>query len=191
MENFDYLSLDQNAFEEQKFFKSLVVPRPIAFITSLSPNGIVNAAPFSYFNIVSTNPCLISVSISKLNGKKKDTAQNILSNREFVANICPAHFKDILDMTSKPYPPDVSEIDVAELKLIPSSKVAVPRIAGTLAQLECILEKVIEIGNEPVDLILGRVVNIHVAKTALNPDGYLDPDRYLPIARSIGSTYLQ
>lgn len=186
----DYLSYNQDGLDAQKIFKSLVTPRPIALITSLSPDGIVNAAPFSYFNIISTNPCLVSISIGKWNGKRKDTAENILSKGEFVANICPPEFEEILNLTSKPFPFDVSEIEAAQLNLIASSKIAPPRIAGTLAQLECILDRVIEVGNDPVDLVVGQVVNIHISKGVFNlEEARLDPQRYTPIARSIGNTY--
>lgn len=185
----NYLSQEDSKFDSSKFLKALVIPRPIAFVTSLSSKGIVNAAPFSYFNIVCTDPCLIYVSVGRRNGIRKDTAENIILNREFVVNICPNHFAENLDLTSQAFASDVSEIDIAKLELLPSTKISTPRVAGTLAQLECVMQQVIPVGNDPVDMILAEVVNIHVVKEVIDATGSINRDLFKPIARCIGSKY--
>lgn len=185
----EFYSQNENNFDPSKFLKALVTPRPVAFVTSLNPYGVVNAAPYSYFNIVCTNPCLISISVGRRNGIRKDTALNVLDKNEFVVNICPRHFADVLNFTSQYFPNDVSEIDMAQLKLLPSKMINTPRVGNTLAQLECILEKAIEIGDDPVDLLIGKVVNIHVLKEVMDANGYVDRKLFNPIARCVGNNY--
>ncbi len=185
-----YLSQDQTSFDSSKMLKALVTPRPIAFVTSLGEGGTVNAAPYSYFNIVCTSPCILSISVGRhKEGGMKDTAHNIRLTKEFVVNICPTHFDEALNLTSRHYPSHVSEIDEAKLQLLPSTKIAVPRVLGTLAQLECVLDRMIEVGDPSVDLVLGRVVNIHVDHSVIDQEGNVDRSLFCPIARSIGHFY--
>ncbi len=170
------------------FLNSVVVPRPIAFVTSLGPTEIVNAAPFSYFNVVSTNPPIISLAIERRNGERKDTSRNIILNREFVVNICSIDLAKAVSIAGGDFSAEISEIDLAKLSLLPSEEVSVPRIANSLIHLECILYQVIEIGNDPTDLILGQVVKCHIHKHVLI-DGYINTEKLNPLARVSGPIF--
>lgn len=181
----------QNSTEPYLFINSLIVPRPIAFITTCGTNGIINAAPFSYFNIVSTKQVIISVSIGRNNGEHKDTARNILSKKEFVVNICSSDLAHAVGSAGKHYPPHISEIDITNLSLLPSKKISVPRIANTFVQLECILKQSIEVLDGSCDLFLGAVIHVHTHRDIMTKEGCVDMEKFNPLARVSGSTYAQ
>ncbi len=171
------------------FLNSLVVPRPIAFVTSMGPGGVINAAPFSYFNIVCTNPPMLSIAIERRKGVRKDTSRNIAAVGEFAVNICSIEMAKAISVAGGDFPPDVSEIELTGLSLIPSEEISVPRVANSLAQIECKLFKIEELGEDPTDLILGRIVKVHVHKSAINAQGKIDIEKLNPLARLAGSTY--
>lgn len=173
-----------------QFLSSIIVPRPIAFITTKDKNGIVNAAPFSFFNAVCSHPPIISVAIGRREGnQRKDTSHNIHSTKEFVINICSIEHAKAVSLAGKDYPPTVSEIDLTNLSLIPSVKISVPRIANTLIQMECHFLQSIEIGEHVTDLILGQVVNAHLHKDILTSKGRMDFEKLNPLVRLAGTTY--
>lgn len=168
---------------------SIVIPRPIAFVTTLGATGIVNAAPFSYFNLVCTHPSIISLSIGRKNNVRKDTSSNILATKEFVINICSTELAKAVSIASTDFSPDVSEVEIANLSLISSHIVSPPRIANTLVQMECVLNQVIEVGPNQTDLILGQVIKIHLHKDILNAQSRIDVAKLNPLARIAGPTY--
>lgn len=171
------------------FINSVIVPRPIAFITTFGPGGIVNAAPFSYFNIACTNPPMISVAIERRKGERKDTSRNIMVHKEFVVNICSIELAQAISLAGGDFPPDVSEIELSNLSLLPSEIVSVPRVANTLAQIECKLHQALELGRDPTDLILGEIVKVHLHKKIVGKDGKIEVEALNPLARLSGSTY--
>lgn len=173
------------------FMNSLIVPRPIAFITSVGEEGVVNAAPFSYFNVACTNPVMVSVAIERREHQFKDTSRNIENTKEFVINLCSIENVRAVSIAGGDYPPEVSEIELAELDLLPSHVVKVPRIASTFAQLECRLFKRIEIGKDPTDLILANVEKVHVHKSLIKEDGKIDINAFQPLARLAGPFYAE
>lgn len=187
------LSHEPNAFitkeSSHHLLNAIIVPRPIAFVTSMGANGIVNAAPFSYFNIVCTEPSILSLAIEKRNKLRKDTVRNIDFLKEFVINICSIEMATAISIAGRDFPPEISEIEIANLALIDSEVVKVPRIANTFVQLECKLHQIIEICEGQSDLILGSVVKIHVHKDIINKNGYIDTQKLNPIARIAGPTY--
>lgn len=187
-DDFQSQSIDKEPFT-YNLLSSIIVPRPVAFVTTLGTNGVVNAAPFSFFNAVSTHPPIISIAIKQRTAQRKDTARNIIATKEFVVNICSIEIAKAISVASGEYPPDLSEIELTKLSLIPSKKISVPRVANTLVQMECILDQVVEIGIDPVDLILGEVVAIHIHKDILNSQGHVDVEKLNPLARLAGSTY--
>ena len=110
-------SIDPKTISERENYKFLIgsiIPRPIAFVTSLSEEGVLNGAPFSYFNIVSSNPPMISLSIQRSGGKQKDTARNILHSKEFVIHIVDEDNVMKINETAATLPPDKSEIELAQ-----------------------------------------------------------------------------
>ena len=138
----DFTSYDINSStHSSNLINSIVVPRPIAFITSKGLNGVINAAPFSYFNVVCTEPHIVSIAIQQRNGKRKDTARNIFESKEFVINICSLNLAKSVSIAGGDFPPEKSEIGLANLSLLPSQKISVPRIANTLVQMECVLDQ--------------------------------------------------
>lgn len=174
---------------------SAVVPRPIAFVSTLSAEGVTNLAPFSYFNGVSSRPPLISISIGhrRYEGavRKKDTLQNIEETREFVVNIATLPLLEQLNQSAAEYPPGVSEIDELELETLPSVKIRPPRIKASPVHLECRLERVVMLGEPALNgLVIGEVVHFHVDDSVWDAAaGLIDPVKLNPIARLGGTLY--
>ena len=143
------LSIDPATMTERENYKFLIgsiIPRPIAFVTTYSKEGILNGAPFSYFNIVSSNPPMISLSIQRSGGKQKDTARNILESKEFVVHIVDEQNVEKINKTAASLPPDQSEIELAKLTPVESVKISVPGVKEAKIRMECTLEHSLELG---------------------------------------------
>lgn len=176
--------------EKYKLLIGCIVPRPIAWVTSVGGNGVVNAAPFSYFNVASIEPMMVSIAIMrKPDGDMKDTARNILRAGEFVVNMVDVHNVEAMNQTSANYPPDESEVEALGLELQQSALVKVPRLGASRIHFECKLQQIVELGT-PVtsDLILGEVVHVHVADE-LYQDGKIDITAFAPVSRLAGHSY--
>lgn len=156
--HFDFTSLD--ATSRYKLMTGLVVPRPIAWITTVNVNGSINSAPFSFFNAIGTDPALIVVGIGDHPDRPKDTAVNIQREKEFVVNLVPEALAQAMSDSATDYPADVSEIDALGLETLPSQWVKPPRLDGCPASLECRLERVLMIGENRI--IFGEVLGVHV-----------------------------
>ncbi len=167
---------------------SCVVPRPIAWVTTCSTEGIVNAAPFSFFNGVSSDPPILSIAIGRRRGEKKDTLVNIEGTGEFVVNVVDASMGEKMVATAGDYPPDVSEVTELDLAVAPCEQVAPPRLADSPISMECRLERVIELGNGPTSLILGEVIRFHI-RDGLLVDGQVDRAGWQPLGRLAGRGY--
>src|SRR6185295_835895 len=135
------LSYDPAAMAQRDRYKlliSLVIPRPIALVTTLGPTGVVNAAPFSFFNLFSESPPLCVLGLqSKPDKSLKDTSAHIRDRGAFVVNLVDEALGERMNICAIDFPPEISEIDAANLTLLPSEKVAIPRIAEAPAALEC------------------------------------------------------
>ena len=134
------LSIDPVEMTERENYKFLigsVIPRPIAFVTTISKDGILNGAPFSYFNIVSSNPPMLSLAIQRSEGKYKDTARNILQSKEFVIHIVDEQNVEKINKTAASLPPEQSEIELAGLTPVESVKISVPGIKEAKIRMEC------------------------------------------------------
>jgi len=169
---------------------NLIVPRPIAWITTVSKDGKVNLAPFSFYNGITTKPPLIMVSVGKRkDGTPKDTGKNIRDTGEFVINLVTEEFLFPMVESGKDFPPDISELEMLGLETEPSEIVKPPRVKNVKAAMECKVEKIIEIGDTPMDLIIGRVVAFHYKKELLKSSkgivGRLGGKRYLVVDREI------
>ena len=148
---------------------SVVVPRPIALVTTLGPQGLVNAAPFSYFNLVGSAPPAVAVSIAlREAGVQKDSLGNIEASGEFVINLVSEALAPAMTICAIDFPPGVSEPTEAGLSLVPSVKVSPPRLAASPVQLECRLYQVVEMGENRI--VLGEVVFLHVQDEFVAPD---------------------
>lgn len=183
------LSFDPEKQTERENYKLLIgsiIPRPIAFVTSKSGEGIINAAPFSYFNIVSSNPPMLSVSVQRKGSERKDTARNILAGGEFVVHIVDEENVFEVNETAASLPPDESEIDVTKLTLVDSEVVGVPAVKQSKVRFECVLQQAVELPHN--DLLIGRIVRIHVDE-AIYANGRIDPEELKPVSRLAGTNY--
>jgi len=141
---------------------NLIVPRPIAWVSTISPEGVVNIAPFSFYNGITSKPPLVMISVGRRkDGSRKDTSRNILETGEFVINLVTEEFLKPMVESGKDFPPHESEIENLNLQTEPSAVVKPPRVKGVKAAMECKLYRVIEIGDTPMDLIIGLVVAFH------------------------------
>ena len=177
--------------ENYKLLIGSIIPRPIAFVTSLGGNGTLNGAPFSYFNIVSSNPPMISLSIQRNGGKQKDTARNILETKEFVVHIVDQDNVEKVNETAASLPPDQSEIERAQLTPVQSTKVSVPGIKEAKVRFECTLEHAVELGGEDTpgcDLLVGKVVQFHIDDD-IQENGRINPLTLGAVSRLAGQSY--
>lgn len=169
-------------------FKALVVPRPIGWITTLSKEGIVNLAPFSFFNAVADAPPIVIIACngSHVEGGPKDTLRNIEATGEFVCNVVPWALREAMNQTSASVPHNVNEMELAGLAAAPSRLVKPPRVAAAPAHLECVHLQTVELPTtrpgEPNHTIFGRVIGIHIDDAVLR-DGLVDVTRFQPVAR--------
>jgi len=192
-EDFDHFDLTLlTRAERYKILTGAVIPRPIAFVTSLSPNGVVNAAPFSQFVILAVDPGLLGFSVGpRPDGPHpKDTLANVSASREFVINMVPEGWEGVVQQASDDHPADVSEVDLLGFKTVASTRIETPRLLGSKIQFECVLEQIVNFGDAPNHLVVGRVVAMHV-KSGLTQDCKIDPKAYSPIARIGGRNYVR
>ncbi len=167
-----------------------VVPRPVAWITTVNGAGLVNAAPFSSYNYVATSPPMIGVNIARRasDGALKDSARNILETREFVVNVATEATMELMHRSAWEYGPDVSEAEVLGLPLLPSRHVRPPRIAITPVQMECRLDQAVVLGRGINTLYIGEVVAFHLS-AAVYDGQRVDAVRMRPISRLGGPYY--
>ena len=188
------LSLNPKNNSERENYKLLIgsiVPRPIAFVTSVGEDGTINGAPFSYFNIVSSNPPMISIAIQRKNGEQKDTARNVSEKHEFVVHIVDEDNVDKINITAASLPPNESEIDKADLTLISSESISTPGIKEAKVRFECILERIVELGEEgaiTTDLLIGKIVHYHIDES-IYERGRINNDSLKAVSRLAGSNY--
>jgi len=171
-----------------KLMIGLVAPRPIALITSMDENGHINAAPFSAYNYLCTDPPIIAVGVQNRPEAKsvpKDTARNIRQMQEFVVNIVTEDIAQQMNICATDFPHEISEIEVAGFTTAPSDVIKTPRIAEAHAALECREYASIEIGHSRI--ILGRVVSAYVEDQFVDPAGpYIKADELHSIGRMNG-----
>lgn len=175
-----------NAVEAYHLLTGIVTPRPIAWVTTVSPAGVVNLAPFSFFNVFGANPPVVVFSpTNKRDGSKKDTLRNVEATGEFVVNASVATLAETVNLTSREVPPDESEVTLAGLHTVASSKVKPPRVAEAPAALECRVRQVIPTGDGPIagNLVIGEVLMIHIADDMLDASGRPDPRKLRTVAR--------
>ncbi len=182
-------SADIDASMAYKMVSGLVVPRPVAWISTQSEAGVVNVAPFSSFNYVAHSPPMLAVNIAlQDDGSLKDSARNIRETGEFVVNITPVAALDVMNQSSAEYPAGVSEAQVLDIPLLPSTQVKPPRVALSPAQMECRLSQIVPLGTGLNTLYIAEVVVFHVANTVF--DGrHIDSVGLDPVARLGGPFY--
>ena len=177
-----------------KLLVGAIVPRPIAFVSTLSADGVRNLAPFSFFTAISANPPVICFSpmVRASDGRTKDTLNNIRATREFVVNIVSEEFAAKMNITSSEFPPEVDEFEQSGLTPVPSGLVKPPRVAESHFNMECRLHQIVDVSREPLggSIVLGEVLRFHVRDEIM--DGFrIDPDKLHAIGRMAGATYVR
>ncbi len=168
-----------------------VIPRPIAFVSSLSKSGIANLAPFSFFNAGGANPpSLVFMPVTSGTGRDKDTLHNVRATGEYVVHIVPWALRERMNVTSADFPPEVDEFEVSGLTKAPSVKVKPWRVLEAPIAFECELYKIVEHGEGPyhANYVIGKVVYLHIAEAVMEGK-YVDAAKLDAIARLGGANY--
>ena len=186
----DYAASDLTPRERYKVLTSFILPRPIAWVTSIGPSGVVNAAPFSFFNAFCEDPPLCMFAANrKPNGQDKDTFLNIQRTGEFVVNIADEPLAKAMHESSGDFPPEIGEPDYLGLKLAPSTEIAVPRLADAPWAMECKLWKMIDVNNDR-RLFMGEGIHFHIRDELWDPEAMrVHMERYHPIGRMFADRY--
>jgi len=180
------LSIDPSDLQgRQGYFllTSLVVPRPIAWVSTLDQAGVRNVAPHSFFNVVATNPLVVQFVSSSV----KDTLRNVEATGEFVVNIVGEDVIEPMNLTAADFPPEQDEFDWAELTPQPSVTVKPPRVKEASAALECTVRDVIKV--EQAHMVLGDVRHLHVSGDILTEKGRVAEEKLRPVGRLSGAKY--
>ncbi len=189
------MTIDPKEHSSRDIYKLLIgaiVPRPIAFVSSMSPDGIRNLAPFSFFTVISANPPVICFAplVRSADGSRKDTLKNIEATGEFAVNIVSEDFAEQMNMCSADFPPDVDEFAHSGLTPVPSEHVKPPRVGESRFQMECRLMQIVHVSEKPLggSLVIGEVIRFHV-RDELFRNFAIDPDGLRAIGRMGGPTY--
>ena len=184
---FHYKAEQLDKKQQYKLVSGSVIPRPIAWVTSLSKDGsVVNAAPFSFFSAASNELPLLTVAILRKDGVIKDTARNILDRKEAVVHIVDQSVVEEMNRTSAPLPPDQSEIDQTQLTLVDSLSVKVPSIAEAKIRFEGVLHQYIPVKNEKDEVVTDFFFDEAVFDQEKE---YILTDKLNPVARLAGNQY--
>lgn len=179
---------DLDRKQRYRLMISCVVPRPIAWVTTRSREGVVNAAPYSFMNGISSDPPLLGVCIGpRRDGTPKDTLRNAQETGEMVVHMVPFEAGRKMVDTSRDYPPEVSEVVELGLATVPGERVSVPRLADSPVAMECRVERVIPFPG--TNMVVGRVLAFFVRDDLLH-DGEVDVRGFRPVGRLGGFSYL-
>ncbi|MWA51153.1 flavin reductase family protein [Listeria monocytogenes] len=190
-----FKSADLSQKENYKFLTGSIIPRPIAFVTTLAEDGeTVNAAPFSFFNVVSSDPAIVSIAVQRANGEQKDTARNAAFTKELNIHIVSESFVEEMNKTAARLAPDVSEIDKTSLHLEKVPGMKTPKISEANIVLTAKLEQIIPIKNDAgevvSDLTLARILTYDFADEVFDSEHhYILPEKLEPVARLAGNDY--
>ena len=178
---------DEDKFLTFKILSSVIVPRPIAWVVTLDTIGQVNAAPFSYFNLFSTDPATICIGVNgRDDGGQKDTARNLVCSGEMVVNLVTAALVSDMNLTAADFPSSVSEVEIAGIGLEASTDVAHPRISQSPVALECRVTHTLQIGRAD-QIFVGEVIAVHICDDLIEPGGGIDFARLDLVGRVNGS----
>lgn len=185
---------DLSAREKYHLLTSLVVPRPIGWISTVSDERIPNLAPFSYFSALAAAPMLVGVSIGlRPDGRPKDSLANIRQSGAFCANVVTLDHLEAMNLTSASLPPEASEFEAGRLRLAWSEVLPAPYVADCPAVMECALWQEVPLGEAPNVLMIGEVVRVHVANVLLADPGARSPklrsDALAAVGRLGGAGY--
>ncbi len=185
------MRIDPKTFEGfNRVLTGVIVPRPIAFVSSVSTEGIVNLAPFSFFNAMAYDPATIVLGISRSAGwKEKDTLANIEATGEFVVNVVVDDIAEAMNSTAAEFPTDVDEFEVGGLTAAPSELVRAPRVAESPVNMECRLNQVVAVGDGTKHaIVIGEIVLMHIRDDIINGHR-VNHQRLKPVGRLAGNMY--
>lgn len=189
IKSFDFDSLGEH--ERYKLLIGTVVPRPIALVTTIGPDGRVNAAPFSFFNCLSADPAIVALGIeNRDDDTPKDTVRNIARTEEFTVNIVGNAILEAMNVCSVPFAAEVDELVEAGLTAVPGRRVATPWIGEAPAALECRRYVGLQIGRSR-EIVLGEVLAVHLRADLVNERLHVDPALLDAIGRMGGHGYVR
>ncbi|AXG74667.1 flavin reductase family protein [Flavobacterium arcticum] len=189
------MQIDPSQTSQRNIYKILsgaIIPRPIAWVSSISEEGITNLAPFSFFNMVGDDPPHIMFSTVRTGDKNKDTLNNVLATKQFVVNLATVDLVEKMNDTSANLPPNESEFDFAGLTPAPSVVIKPPRVQESPVSMECELVHHYSLEghqNGGATIMIGRIVMIHIDELILLDDFKINMETYKPVARLAGSNY--
>ena len=189
------MQFDQQELEQKSIYKLLsgiVIPRPIGWVSSISEDGIVNLAPFSFFNAVGDDPPHVMFSVGRSANANQDTVTNVLTTKQFVVNMVTEELVEQMNMTAQAIPSHESEFEFAKLTPIPSFKVKPPRVKESPISMECELVHHYTLENNKFGgstILIGRIVLFHIDEQMMLEDFKINMETYKPVARLAGSNY--
>lgn len=185
---FDFATLNER--ERYKILIGTVIPRPVALVTTLSTDGIANAGPFSFFNVLTHDPAIVAIGVENYADMRfKDTARNIRETGEFTVHIVDDALVSQMEICAIKFGPQVNELDEAGLETTPGERVRSPRILAAPAALECRRHTILQVGAAR-EIILGEVVGVYVRSDAVNPENlHIDQQLMDAVGRMGGNTY--
>jgi flavin reductase (DIM6/NTAB) family NADH-FMN oxidoreductase RutF len=179
-----------------KYLNGAILPRPIAFVSTINEEGQTNLAPFSFFTAVAAHPMTICFSVMRRgsDGAKKDTLRNIEATKEFVVNVVSESFVQEMNVTAAEFPFGVSEFAESGLTPVPSVLVKAPRVKESLVNFQCKLTQIVHIGGDEKgagSLVIGQVVQVHVDDSIDLGNGKIDTKKLAPVGRLAASEYVR
>lgn len=182
---------DNDFRQNYRLMVGTVVPRPIAWVSTISKDGHVNLAPFSFFTCVGQDPPLVSISVGKSPESIKDTTSNILETKGYVIHVVANGFEEQMNITSDNFPSNIDEFKEAGLNAVPSENVLAPRVENIPVAMECEFRHMLTNGNgHKVNLVIGEVLCWHIRKDVAMEEGkYIDPLKLKPLGRLAGNDY--
>lgn len=178
-----------SAANNYKLLIGTIVPRPIAFVSTVSPAGVFNLAPFSFFNAVCAEPPVITFAAG-YRVPAKDTLAHVRASGEFVVNIVSEEIAEAMNLCSGEYPPEVSEFEISGLTPVASDLVRPPRVEESPVSMECRLLQIVDVSTLPKggSLVIGEVVRFHIDE-AIASNYRIDPDKLRAVGRMGGNEY--
>jgi flavin reductase (DIM6/NTAB) family NADH-FMN oxidoreductase RutF len=180
---------DLHPREAYRLLLSIVVPRPIAWVSTLGADGSHNLAPFSFFNVVGGTPPTVMVSVGQRAGSPKDTLRNVQETGEFVVHIANEDLAERLNLTSGEWPYHADEFEIASLAGVPSTEVKPLRVLEAPVAMECRSTQIVPVKDTHYTMILGQVLRYHIRQSLLGPSGLVQPLQLGAIARLGGDEY--
>ena len=176
-----------------KLLTGTVIPRPIAWVSTINEDGQPNLAPYSFFNAVSADPPVLvfSPGVRSTDSEPKDTYNNIKTTGEFVVNLVTEELGPAMNISAQELPSEINEFELARVTPIPSVKIKPPRVAESPVNFECELQEIVTLGKNPGGgfLVIGRIVMMHLRDDLLIGEDKINLDLYNPIGRLVGNMY--